>query len=275
MQVPLSRIEREYILTTLKETLPAFSVLSGSRIALIPEGSYACAGDRLSFRDAIPLASAEKTPEKARFFFFHKKRGMYFDLPFASVAHDTAEIGIPDEIYFEEARETGTTLESIEITIGRNRYSPEPSRDFPLDRIMINPAIYRTKENALVKLAHKSGIGDDRTPAVYRLFEYLDFFSRTDNAHHESERNGTCFFADNSYVLASCAFQPLPTELDGQIPQISIAIDFGYRKIVTSATLTGVIPVKGGFSVISFDISRAMEEDKRFLYERLYRQKYR
>lgn len=272
MPTLLSRIEREYILKTLEETLPSFSVLSGSHVAIIPEGSYACNGGRFNFPLPIAAGNSSNRPSTVRFSFFHKQRGMFFDVTLDLIGGDNVAFDVPSEIFLDSgnAGQTGTCI--LEITAGDRRYEASQSGEFPLDSIMVNPCLIQAKKNALEKIMRKAGMHGAASLAAYRLFEYLDSFSR----HKEGKvaQGAIAIFADHQYVLASLYVLRDTLHAIEKIRNLSISLDIGKRRITADATLSGLIPVSDSQAVVCLDISSAKEEDKRFLYERLYRQKY-
>lgn len=272
MPTLLSRIEREYILNTLEETLPSFSVLSGSHLSIIPEGSYACHSGRLNFTLPITAGITGNRPSTFRFFFFHKQRGMFFDINPDLIGGSKVSFDVPGEIFLDSGNGGQTVARVLEITVADQRYAASLSGEFPLDSIMVNPELIQAKKNALEKIMRKAGLHGAASLVAYRLFEYLDSLSRHENMHvpHES----IVIFADHQYVVASLYVVRDTLHAIEKIRDINLTLDIGKRKITADATLSGMISVSGNQAVVCLDISSAKEEDKRFLYERLYRQQY-
>lgn len=272
MPTLLSRIEREYILDTLEETLPSFSVLFGSHLSIIPEGSYACHSGRLNFPLPITAGNTGNRPSTVRFFFFHKQRGMFFDINPDLIGGSNVSFDVPGEIFLDNGNGGQTVTRILEISVGARRYEASQSGEFPLDSIMVNPCLIQAKKNALEKIMQKAGLHDAASLAAYRLFEYLDSLSRHKNV--EATQESIVIFADHQYVVASLYVLRDTLHAIEEIRDINLTLDIGKRKIIADATLSGMITVSGNRAVVCLDISSAMEEDKRFLYERLYRQQY-
>jgi hypothetical protein len=272
MPTLLSRIEREYILNTLEETLPSFSVLSGSHLSIIPGGSYACHSGRLNFPLPITAGDTDNRPSTVRFFFFHKQRGMFFDINPDLIGGSIVSFDVPGEIFLDNGNDGQAVTSILEITVGDRRYTASLSGEFPLDSIMVNPCLIQAKKNALEKIMRKAGIHDTASLVAYRLFEYLDSLSRHKKV--EAPHESIVIFADHQYVVASLYVLRDTLHAIEKVRDMNFSLDIGKRKIIADATLSGLIPVSENQAVVCLDISSAKEEDKRFLYERLYRQKY-
>ena len=179
---------------------------------------------------------------------------------------------VPGEIFLDNGNGGQTVTRILEISVGARRYEASQSGEFPLDSIMVNPCLIQAKKNALEKIMQKAGLHDAASLAAYRLFEYLDSLLRHKNV--EATQESIVIFADHQYVVASLYVLRDTLHAIEEIRDINLTLDIGKRKIIADATLSGMITVSGNRAVVCLDISSAMEEDKRFLYERLYRQQY-
>lgn len=273
MQTPLSRIEREYILRNLGEALPPFSVLSGSRVIALPEACYECADERITLsQNAMELLSdTHRSP--LRFCFYHKRRGMFFDLPRTAFEAGKRSFKVPENVFLEDLGGESRKGETFLMTYGGRRVSVTALRGYPLDSVLPDPAVLESKKRAMDKIAVKAGIGDLSVAAVYRLFEYLDAFSKPDSSR-DSQGCGFIFI-DHRFAIASFGDGLLPSKSLGEDEgAVSLEITLGSRVISLEGTLSGTIPIREGCAVACFSLEKAKEEDKRFLFERLYREKF-
>lgn len=273
MPTPLSRIEREYILKTLEEAKPPFSVLSGPRFIRIPADEYACAGGRFELFGQALSAFGDEYRSPLRFCFFHKGRGMFFDLARETFSHGNAFFTLPEKVYLEEIA-AGTECPASVSCVSSGRCNEASAvSSFPLDFVIPDPALLHEKKNVLDKISKKSGIRDGSSSAVYRLFEYLDSFSKPESASDKADNS--FLFIDHRFALASFGnTAPNDGELLPAHAMVSLAIELGTRLIDVGASVTGIIPVRKALSVYCFSLKDLKEEDKRFLFERMYRQKY-
>jgi hypothetical protein len=273
MPTPLSRIEREYILKTLEESLPAFTVLSGPRLIRIPESAYRCAQGTFTLSPEALKSLGDTHRSSMRFCFFHRQRGMFFDLPCNAFAKGNAVFPLPDKVYLEDLSRDAADGDSLTFTYGGSRFSADSAPEYPLDLVMPDPARLRDKKNALVKIAAKAGLPDGAESAAYRLFEYLEACSDRDSRSRAEK--GSFLFIDHRLAIASFA--------DGGISQVGfppvgerilLQIAMGKRDIEVDSCVLSSIAVRDRLSVAAFSLESPKEEDKRFLFERLYREKY-
>lgn len=273
MPMPLSRIEREYVLKTLEEAKPPFSVLSGPRFIQIPADEWSCAGERFElFGEALSALGGEhRSP--LRFCFFHKRRGIFFDLARETFLNGNAFFTLPEKVYLEEIAAGTESPASVSCRYGGRLTDAVSVSAFPLDCVIPDPELLQEKKNVLDKISKKSGIRDGSSSAVYRLFEYLDSFSIPESA--SSTTINSFIFIDDRFALASFGntVQSEGEALQAHKP-VNLAIELGRRSMDVNASISGIIPVRDGLSVYCFSLKDLKEEDKRFLFERIYRQKY-
>lgn len=265
MPVMLSRIEREYVVKNLEESLPEISLLCGINLLSILEKTYSITSGIVSM-DAECIKN--EACKEIRVYFFHKKRGMYFD---AVVRTKGAAIlfAIPDDIYLEELKTDSGLNEILHLHIGKMKCKAVQIETLPLDAVLINPRILNMKKTVLDKISRRSGLKDSDPFAVYRLYEYLDSFGKASPTGF-SVKDGNLIFVDHQFILASVhAIKELES-----IHDIEIMLKCRNRTICTVASIFGSIPVTSDLTVLCLDIAAAQEEDKRFLYERLYKKKY-
>ncbi|HPS43768.1 MAG TPA: hypothetical protein PK542_04695 [Treponemataceae bacterium] len=274
MPTPLSRIEREYILKTLEESLPAFTVLSGQRLFRIPESAYRCAQGKFTLTPALIETLGEALRSSLRFCFFHRQRGMFFDLPPETFTKGNADFLLPERVYLEDLSREVSSADSLSFAYGGVRYAAESIKDFPLDLVIPDPDRLRDKKNALKKIAAKAGLPSGEEAAAYRLFEYLEACADSDAGAYADE--GYFLFIDHQLAIASFAdkgFSPVRFPPVGE--RIRLQIAMGKRDLEVDACVLGSIAVRDRLAVTAFSLESPKEEDKRFLFERFYREKYR
>lgn len=270
MRQSLSRIEFEYVLQTLRESLPALSAVSPGFTLAIPQKTYTISGNRICIKSAIAVPDASSS---VRFFFKHKLRGFYFD------AHVTADSG--GGFFFEIAREIfkddrdGSSGEqgALDVSLGSGNCRSLTLSCFPLDSVLVDPDVLSDKQSRLQVLAERCGVPQENVLLSFRLYEYLAALSSGDVSIPEP-KSGHLLFIDHCHALSCVALsyditaKYLHTEL-----QTDISVDS--RRIHTAATLCGCLKINPGLTAFCLDITSVAPEDKRFLYENLYQEKYR
>lgn len=269
MQTSLSRIEREYVLLNLTEQRPPLSLLIRHILYSIPEKTYtivngAIAIDGLTsvFREAVPV----------RVFFQHKKRGLVFQSTLIPVSGSEVSIEIDGDIG-KDNPEAGSDL-SGKLTIHLQDITHETVSisAYPLDLILVDPAVCLGKADVIGKLSAKAGLSNPGTLLSYRLFEYLDGLLTIVRKNAGNSHSGHFFFIDHEYILVSVYALNLQTVGAGTVARL--VIYYGKRYISVNAEIHGLVPVNASLTVVCLAIKEIQEEDKRFLFEKLYRQKY-
>ena len=274
MPTPLSRIEREYILKTLRETLPAFTVLSGTRFSTIPDRSYSCEGERIQLSPECVDSLDGSDRASFRFCFYHRQRGMFFDLEDGPFRNGRVSFILPEEVYLAELDRPDEGRCLLEVSFHDSVFRAEPSPSFPLDAVLPDPSIMEAKKNALEKISRRAGIDAGTIAATYRLYEYLECVAR--RGRGDLDTQSVFLYADHRFAIASFLMEPGRHEGDPSKEAVmSLEMRIDGRTIVTDARLAGIIPVSDTLTVCCFSLNDPKEEDKRFLFERLYREKYR
>jgi hypothetical protein len=274
MPTLLSRIEREYILKTLRETLPAFTVLSGTRFSTIPDRSYACEGERIQLTTECVDSLIDRESASFRFCFYHRQRGVFFDLSTDTFRNAKDSFILPEEVYLADLDRADDERNLLEWSFDDSNFRAEPCPSFPLDAVLPDPVIMDAKKNALEKISRRAGIGADAVAATYRLYEYLEYVARRGRGDLVAE--SVFLYADHRYAIASCILEQGRHEaLPPNESFLRLEMRIDGRNIVTDARIAGIIPVSDTLSVCCFSFIDPKEEDKRLLFERLYREKYR
>jgi len=269
MQTSLSRIEREYVLLNLTEQRPPLSLLIRHILYSIPEKTYtivngAIAIDGLTsvFREALPV----------RVFFQHKKRGLVFQSTLIPVSGSEVSIEIDGDINKDNPEAGSDISGKLTIHLQDKTHETVSLSAFPLDLILVDPAVCLGKGDVIDKLSAKVGLNNPGTLLAYRLFEYLDGLLTGVRSTGSNPHSGHFFFIDHEYILVSVQALNLQTVAAGTAARL--AISYGKRHISVNAEIHGLVPVNANLTVVCLAIKEIQEEDKRFLFEKLYRQKY-
>jgi hypothetical protein len=270
MRQSLSRIEYEYVLQTLRESLPALSAISPGFTLAIPQKTYTVNGNRIYITSAIAI------PEHAssvRFFFKHKLRGFYFDAPVIANAGAGFSFEIAREIFKDDRDGPSGEQGWLDVALGLVNCRSLALSKFPLDSVLVDPDVLSDKQARLQVLAERCGVLQENVLLSFRLYEYLAALSSGDVSVPEP-KSGHLLFVDHGHALTCIAlsYDMTAKYLHSEL-QTDICVDA--RRIHTVATLCGCLKISPGLTAICLDITSAAPEDKRFLYERLYREKYR
>ncbi len=198
---------------------------------------------------------------------------MFFDLAGDTFSNGNAFFVLPEKVFLEEIDAGMESSASVSCIYGGSFSDAVSVSAFPIDFVIPDPELLQEKKHVLDKISKKAGIRDGSSSAVYRLFEYLDSFSKPESAIGTAINS--FIFIDHRFALASFS-NPAPTEgeaLAAHAP-VNLAIELGTRSIDVRASISGIIPVRESLSVYCFSLKDLKEEDKRFLFERMYRQKY-
>lgn len=269
MQHSLSRIEREYVVQHLAEVLPALVVLHGNDFDNIPALSYTCDAETIHVSGLY-----SERPERfdVRVFFRHEKRGMYFDSHVNADNKGQRSIYISPKIFLHEEEQKSKSDCSIAIECSGETYSASTDARYPLDVCFIDPELYAGHHTGMKKLADKIGFDVAMTNysvASYRLFEYLDGFRAFPD---DQKLSGSLFYIDNTSVLLAIPENSLVSRKRDIV--LSVSFNCGKRNVRFTAALRGFLPVNKMLNIVYLHINDVQEEDKRFLYERLFKEKY-
>lgn len=265
MQNSLSRIEREYILKNLAEALPSLTLQQGQRFITVPASSWQMSDERIGF-DIDLRQFSETLP--VRVHFRHKDRALFFDsricregsVFFVPISADICKV-------VEDGRSGGMKLlvSSFEPALELRE-----SALFPLDVVFIDPAVCSGREavfgRLIAKLGLDSGVFRDSALAC-RLFEYVDSFRSGGMPSRP-----TLVYIDSSHALVA-----VPKAVFGRLKKnevLQLALWADSRRIDCAAEIRGMMKLNAESGLLLLDLAKAQPEDKRFLHERLFRNKY-
>lgn len=272
MQIPLSRIEYDHVIETFLQELPPLLLQAGVLFYLIPSGSYAIKNSRLCF--TLPPAFVGK---KTSVFFEHKKRSIVF---YTTVCEQDAQCyaALPDRAYTYDppVRKGGIRAE---IYMQDDPLVACEHEDFPLDSIIHEnlhlptftsflPSAYQTAADYAAEGALKTNM----FPLFfYRLYEFEQRLSfildlRLSNAMH-------MLFVDSKMLICGCG-DNIALSLRNR-SDLRFVLLFPHRTIRCSGySLFSHFLPKTKVALVGFVFEDMFEEDKRFLYEHVYHEKY-
>ena len=131
MQIPLSRIEYDYIIEAFLQELPPLLLQSGVLFYMVPSGSYTIKNSKLYFQ-VLPEFIGKKTSV----FFDHKKRSIVFHTAvYADVG--SCYVTLPDIAYRYDPEKQPQNNVFAEIHIPDNPpITAQEHEHFPLDSII-------------------------------------------------------------------------------------------------------------------------------------------
>jgi len=270
MPVSLSRIEREYVIRSLEDKPSPLSILAGNTLIHVPESSYAIGAERISVTGLSP--GTFENPH-IRVFFRHRQRGLFFNAKMEQLADGNVSFGISGELFKEDLGTAGTGVPRITVFFEAHSFEAAGSPAWPLDCVMVNPSVSLERSETIAKLAARAGIPGENPLLSCRLFDYLDSFRSQVPPDSLASRTNEFVYIDHAHALMSLRNAGRVPFRTGQ--KLSVQIVYESRTIRCSAVLRGTIPVHAGVEVLCLSIETAQEEDKRFLFEKLHKFKYR
>lgn len=273
MQIPLSRVEYDYVIETFLQELPPLLLQSGVLFSLIPSGSYTIKNSRLYFK---PIPSF--IGKKVSVFFEHKKRSIVFHTAVCEKdAHCYA--ALPDRAYkYDPPVQKGSACAEVHLS-DESAVVAYEHEDFPLNSIIhenLNiptftdflPSAYQTAANYAAEDALKT----DMFPLFfYRLYEFEKRLSfvldlRLPSAAH-------MLFVDSKILICACG-DNIALSLRKR-NDFQFVLRFPHRIIKCNGhSLFSHFLPKSKSAFIGFFFEDMFEEDKRFLYEHVYHEKY-
>ena len=254
MQIPLSRIEYSYVFETFLQELPPLLLQSGALFYMLPSGAYTIKNSRLYFQ-SLP----EFIGKKIAVFFDHKKRSIVF---YTAIYADDgscvfAEIHIP---------------ENPPITAQEHEY-------FPLDSI-IHTDLYLPAFTDFLPSAYQTAAQFTAekpvTQNLFPLFLYRlhEFEQQTFMMFNPYTSGGLyMLFVDSKILICGCRDRYAVSI--GKRQSLRFVLHFPHRVIhSTGRSLFSHFLPKSNCAVLGFVFENLFEEDKRFLYERVYHEKY-
>ena len=274
MRIPLTRIEYEYVLETFLEDTPPLVLQTGTFFLSLPSSAYSIKQSRVYFRAPQNLIGKEVSV-----FFNHKKRGVSF---YTSVqpSLNGCYFSLPDIVYkYNPDIQKGRVVAEICVAETPSLIAQEHER-FPLDSIMhvgrqlpsftdFLPSAYQT---AVQYTAEESSHENTFPLFLYRLH---DFEQHTSVIFESTVNKGLyILFIDSKLLICGCKDSYAVSI--GKRQAVRFVLRFPHRtiRILKGRSLFSHFIPKSNNAVIGFLFEDVFEEDKRFLYERVYHEKY-
>ena len=277
MRASLNRIEREYVLETLSDTLPLLELSGGASV-----GPFSVQGYSVSLGQATPDApDAGQTagmPSGARIDcrlrdgpfrdgqrvvvrFSHRKRKMRFE-SMARINRDGfLELPVPDEI-FPDNEDSGS-VDGISFEHDGALAEAVALESMPLESPSgADPA---GGSGRLDAIAGKASIPGSNRAAAGRLIDYIEGFRRKRLPPIAPGERGHVIFIDNVCLLI--AMGRAGWNIGGKF---RLSVRLGRRVMRFDSRIEGIMPLSAESDILTLSCEDAQEEDKRFLYERLY-----
>ncbi len=268
MDPALTRIEREYVLRNMADEKPALLLVSGTNcVAVVPE-DYAIETETLTLRVGLPFPSMTEI----RVFFSHRKRGIFFDSAIHTPgAGFSCSIPIGDRVYKESAAECDTSFPVLTVKTGPLAITARPASWFPVESFFPNASLFAERKNRIETLSERLGFADFPLHAA-RVFEYATDLIAKKKDDRVTYGAGILIFADERAVCLTVRKDALSSMENGG--ETRITIEYPNRKIKFVGTLTGEIAVDSATAILAARVTDMHEEDKRFIHERVYRNRY-
>ena len=275
MRIPLSRIEYSYIFETFLQEFPSLLLQSGTLFYMLPSGSYTVKNSKIYFQP-LPAFIGKKTS----IFFEHKKRSIVF---YTTIYADDGScfFTVPDSAYKYDPDTPSKDGIFTEIHIPEN--SPITAYEheyFPLDSI-IHADLYLPAFSDFLPSAYRTAVqftAEEKTLAqnIFPLFLYrLHEFERQTVMMFNPYASGGLYmlFVDSKMLICGC--RDTYAVAIGKRQSLKFVLHFPHRTIHTAGrSLFSHFLPKSNSAVLGFLFEDIFKEDKRFLYERVYHEKY-
>ena len=278
MRLPISRIEYEYILQTFIEDHPPLFLQSGTLFYTLSPDAYTVQQFRILF-----TAPPELHNKPVIVFFDHKKRSISFD---SYVMHkpEHSYLLIPDALYKydpdAEQRNMVTTEIHIPdkdtVTAAVHELFPvgDPAQHIDSGFAVPKSELYRIYSRVAWDEALQQMLTNDVMPLfLYRMYE---FERKVSAVFNPKERSGVfVLFIDSTFLICGCR-KNYATLLAGKGSALQFTMHFPHRRIhVAKGRLSFSYRIESAdISIIGFAFQDMFEEDRRFLYEYTYPEKY-
>ncbi|ULQ60148.1 hypothetical protein K7I13_02155 [Brucepastera parasyntrophica] len=265
----LNRIEREYIVENMRDTLPALSVKTGADLYFLPEKKYTLRDEKIySPEKDFPVSEG-----RTRVFFMHKFRGMFFDSDIQTDASGTPFLPLPDAIYMEDIVSENTVAIKAEISGSKKKYlvkSPLP----PLFELAAeNPETGGITDTRIQTIIAEMDLPEGFSHLAKQIDTYLAQFKNETPPVFSDINTGHFLFADNLGILVSLRGNT------GGFPEceedVPVSILTENRSIKAEGRVRGFMPVDANLYVFWIAFTEMQEEDKRYLFERQYGEIFR
>ncbi|MEL3906757.1 MAG: hypothetical protein P1P65_06995 [Treponema sp.] len=272
MRIPLTRIEYEYILETFIEDHPPLYLQSGTVLHTILPDTYVLKNSRIYFN-----RPAEGINTRAVVFFTHKQRTISFDTRI-TVFRQNCCFDLPDIAYKydPDMRKIRKIIAEIDLPerLSIKMYEHEL---FPLDSI-IHPGLkqplpfHELPPAYRIAYQHTGRYTTHEIPLfLYRLYDFESQISALFNP--QAGNDSIILFVDHNILICGCKDR-YTFSLENR-HSIGFRMHFPRRYIsMKGKTLFSHFFADSDTAVFGFLFEEMFEEDRRFLYENVYHEKY-
>ncbi|HKL86464.1 MAG TPA: hypothetical protein VJ861_09050 [Treponemataceae bacterium] len=267
MQNLLGRIERQYILDTLSQTLVPFSISIGTDYYSVEQGSYSLLGSLIELHKPFPEVFIQKNCNVR---FYHKDRLLTFNSVPQSCSNELVSLKIPLAIFKENEIQSISEV-YVDLHCNNGILHFITNEKLSVLNIVPNPLIFEEKKRSIELLALKIGFTSFTNCISYRLYEALEWFS-----HNQPNRiqikDGILLFIDHESLLVLTEAHLIKRE-DKEILN-KIFLRYDKRIIKADGCFAGELRLNSKYCIRHFVFSIIQEEDRRFLFESCYNHRY-
>lgn len=266
----VGRIEREYLLTILSDSLPSLSVVSCGQTLAITGKSYAVR-ENLLFFSTKKCSVVSKLGTSIKVCFSHGQSILSFTASRMNPpgTEDEYQYCILDEMYRVEADPDSRT--GVFIVSGDTVHSFFEDGEYPLGCIDYAPAEMNAQQEVLGILCRRAGLPDTGiSPLSVRLYQFLDDLKQG----RRSSVDPFLLYIDHQYMIVT----------GGRHESFSSGATFAARyacnkpgqrrQVVFNPSVTSTMPVNRMTQLLFFSLNDIEQEDKRFLYEFVHHDLY-
>lgn len=277
MRASLNRIEREYVLETLSDSLPlleisggssmdsvsvqGYSVFLGQSMSDVPDGDKSAAIPSGVYIDCRLSDGPFRDGQRVVVRFSHKKRRMRFESKARINRDGSLALPVPDEIFPDNDDSGSVDRLSFEhdgvlaevFAVESMPLEGPSSTDFSNDT------------GRLDAIAAKASIPGGNRVAASRLLDYIEAFRKKRIPPIALGEGGHFIFIDNACLLIAISRADL--HVGGKL---RLSVRLGRREMRYDSRIEGVMPLSSESIILTLSCADAQEEDKRYLFERLY-----
>ena len=261
MQIPLTRIEYDYVIELFIEELPVLLLQVGMQIYPVSTPYYTIENSRIYVHIAKSIVNRQITV-----FFHHKKRCICFNA-YVNTENGKPFFSLPDRLYKYNSDYTSNTSIFMDIYGGGKKIvTAYEHKLFPLDSVQPSlenysamPADFFSPYQPISLIRYRINDFELRAASLFNMEYGKDIFF---------------LFIDSRYILCGC--KKSIAEKLAAYQNFTFVIHFPRRIVRVS---TGSISIshdidRVDIKTILFIMDNPFEEDKRFLYEKIYHEKY-
>ncbi|MGP1577516.1 MAG: hypothetical protein ACTTH7_08590 [Treponema sp.] len=261
MQIPLNRIEYDYVIELFMEELPALLLQIGMQIYPVSVPDYTIKRNRVYVRVAESI-----TNRRITVFFHHKKRCICFNTYLVN-ENGSPFFSLPDRLYKYNSDYKSTTAVFMDIYAENKKIvTAYEHKLFPLDSVQPSlenysaiPTDFISSYQPISLIRYRINDFELQAASIFNMEYSKDIFF---------------LFIDSRYILCGCK-KALAEKLEAH-QNFTFVIHFPRRvvRVSTSGSSVSHDIARIDIKTMLFIMDNPFEEDKRFLYEKIYHEKY-